>query len=102
MSLEWCNECWTHHFNGAKCFPRFEVLDEDDGDWTPIRAIDAEEAAETWAERSDADSAEYHILSGYEPTVTVRDEDGNVTRWRVSGESEPQYRAKEIESTEGK
>jgi hypothetical protein len=60
-----------------------------------IEAFDAEEAAELWAERDDRNSAEYSIVAGEDVVVCVRCPDGKVSRWRVSGESVPNYIARE-------
>ena len=75
--------------------------DGDDEKWgSVIDTLDAEMAAEEWAERDDSDSAEYHIVGGRDITVNVRDlETDEVTRYTVSGEAVPQYTAREI--TEG-
>ena len=62
----------------------------------------AEFAAEAWAEDDDSSSAEYSIVAQRdEPVVVVRDmKTGEITRWKVTGESVPQYSAKRLESEE--
>ena len=93
--MTWCNECRTFHIREGYHFPKFEVLEDQNGDeWITLRAVDAEHAAEIWAEDEDDNSAEYSIVSGkYEPVVFVRDQDGVVTKFKVTGESVPRYNA---------
>ncbi|WP_061959859.1 hypothetical protein [Cupriavidus pauculus] len=76
-----------------------ETGDADDG--KVFEAFDDECAAEQWAAREDSWSAEYLIVSGRdEPVVHVKDEHGNVTRFKVTGESVPTYYARPVERTE--
>ena len=56
-------------------------------------------AAEEWAARDDADSADYRIVSGNDVVVHVRSELWVLTRWRVSGETVAAYHASELEAT---
>ena len=77
---------------------RFDVWCPDDGegpeDARHVEAFNAEYAAEMWAERDDAESAEYRIAGQKsEPLVIVQAADGTRTRWRVSGEAVPSYSA---------
>ena len=93
-----CPKCkewvWTDRH---VCSPEYEIRDPEDGDeWNKIHAPDPGTAVERWAERDDAESAEYRIVSGESVKVEVRDPDGNVTCWTVSGESVPQYSASMI------
>lgn len=79
---------------------QFIVWNEDKGEdnAVTIDAGDAEEAAESWAEQDDWKSAEYAICAGRStPTVSVRDPDGKVARFKVEGETVPSYRVDEIE-----
>jgi hypothetical protein len=71
--------------------------EETENDARTIEAYDAETAAETWAERDDYQSAEYRIVGGTDVTVCVKDEEGTVLRFRLSGESVPSYTAREVE-----
>lgn len=100
-SYERCSTCGEYGWvKTHKCPPRFLVWcpeygeDAEDGD--VIYARDHELAAERWAERSDADSAEYSIVSGTPVTVHVVTEDGdpaNAQRFFIEGESQPVYHA---------
>ena len=75
----------------------FEVrnVEHNDDYWKRIEAIDAEHAAELWAHWEDSAGADYLIVRGQsEPTVEVRDPEGNLSRWEISGESVAQYRAR--------
>lgn len=73
-----------------------EETGPDDG--LRIKAVDGEAAAEEWAKRDDWDSAEYMIASGGSVRVVVRNEgDGTETLYRVTGEAEPVYTAREVE-----
>ena len=62
-----------------------------------VVATYAEAAAVKWAERDDADSADYSIVGGNDATVMVaEDRDGAPEqRFTVSGESCPVYRARQ-------
>jgi hypothetical protein len=94
---DYCAECEAYH-DAGKHQPVFHVWDEDAGEENSraVRATAAEHAAERWAEDDDLRSAEYAICSGRsEPTVFVRDADGTVTKYVVSGESVPSYSARE-------
>lgn len=66
-------------------------------------AFDAEGAAKKWAEHEDWTSEEYSIVSGHStPVVCVRDiATGELTRWEVSGESVPSYRARQATPEDG-
>ncbi|WP_291784457.1 hypothetical protein [Luteibacter sp.] len=63
-----------------------------------VDAFSPESAAVKWAERDDADSADYLIVRGNDATVLVaEDHDGaQEHRFTVSGESCPVYRARQI------
>jgi hypothetical protein len=65
-------------------------------DGVVIDAYDANSAACRWAERYDADSAEYLIVRGTDATVRVRAVNNPADAWEmiVSGESAPSYRAR--------
>jgi hypothetical protein len=71
---------------------------QEKGDNRMVVAPYAEAAARTWAERDDADSADYSIVRGNDATVVVvEDRDGAPEhRFTVSGESCPVYRAREV------
>tara|TARA_R110002020_G_scaffold254660_1_gene468440 strand:+ start:2079 stop:2348 length:270 start_codon:yes stop_codon:yes gene_type:complete len=58
------------------------------------------QAAEEWAARDDAESADYRIVSGDEAVVHVRSGSGMLTRWRVSGETVAAYHAAELGATD--
>lgn len=64
-----------------------------------IEALDAEEAAKSWAEYEDYNSGDYWIVGGGNtPMVIVRHVDSGVdTKFFVSGEMVYQYSAKAIE-----
>lgn len=67
-----------------------------------IAATCAEAAAVKWAERDDADSADYLIVRGNDATVLVaEDRDGAPEqRFTVSGESCPVYRARQASNAQ--
>lgn len=61
--------------------------------WDRVRAYDAEEAAEKWADFVFATS---DYPSEFD-SVEVQDQDGNVTKWRVVVETIPSFSAHERE-----
>lgn len=65
-------------------------------DGTVVDAYDANSAACKWAERDDAESADYLIVRGSDATVKVRAVNKPTDEWEmiVSGESVPSYRAR--------
>jgi len=65
-------------------------------DGTVVDAYDANAAACKWAERYDADGADYLIVRGADATVRVRAVNKPLDSWEmiVSGESVPSYRAR--------
>lgn len=95
-----CNAC--NRFGWMKthvCPPAYMVWCEENGevepDAEPIRANDAEEAAKEWGEQDDS-RGDYDIVRGNDATVRVRGPDGTLTRWRITGESVPEYHAREL------
>ncbi len=65
-------------------------------------AVDAQDAAEEWAEYDDVQSAEYSIVKGHEATVHVSAGPGmEVEVFTVTGEALPTYYAHKVEPTEG-
>ena len=88
----------SHH----KCPPAWLVWDPDQGtieDARTIYAYNAEWAVTAWAEQDDNDSAEYSIAQGCPTTVHVklRDVEGKVDKYKVTGEYEPTYSAELVE-----
>lgn len=76
-----------------------EALDESEEGESgerPIEATSAQDAAEQWGERFDWDSAEYRIAGGETFEVSVRDPNGELTRWEVSAEASVDYCASEV------
>lgn len=70
-----------------------------DNDYCEVRASDAEEAAEKAAEEDDSNSTEYSVLKGngdYVAWVKAA-ADAQPKRFKVMGETVPQYHAEEIE-----
>ncbi len=60
-----------------------------------IKAVDAESAAQEWAEEEDSYSAEYSIVSGREtPVVHVAEINKPAQIFVVSGEAVPAYYAR--------
>jgi hypothetical protein len=107
-SLQWCKDCVTHHYNGAKCYPLWEVWRSEDGyeetrdDARKIRGYDAESAVERWAEEDDC-GGDYCIVGGSPATVCVALEGSDeVARYYVSGETVPSYSATELEVDDAK
>lgn len=95
----YCGECGDYHAAGRHN-PEYAVWLEDDDpavDTHLVRATSPSDAAETWAERTDAhDPGPGSVISGTSATVCVRAPDGTVTRWVVSGEAVPRYEAAQV------
>jgi len=64
-----------------------------------IYADSAQEAAEAWADESDA-FGDFEIVNGDDPVVAVQDTDCGVSYWVVTGEAVPQYTASQTEEPE--
>lgn len=79
-----------------KCAPVWKVWPNhyEEADAWEIRAYDAGNAAEKWAERY-GNGGDYTIIGGSEETVTVMGEDGIKKQFKVSGETVPNYYAVE-------
>lgn len=95
-----CPECNRWSWLPHKCAPLWEWLADKtlvaEDDWSSVRARDAKEAAETAGEEWDQED-HYLIRSGQPTTITIRNpRTQEVTRWAVSGEAVPQYRATQI------
>ena len=97
-----CPTCADYIYDGEKhtCPAAFLLWRPDYGetedDARRIHASSASAAAEQWAERNDADSAEYGIVGGSDATVCVRCPDGKTRTYIVSGEAVPQYHARRV------
>lgn len=105
MSYDPCRICgewgWT---DTHKCPPRWDIYCPENGDEPDharsFYAIDAEAAAEKWAERYDEYDEPSIARQDFTPTVCVRryGTDDVWERWTVSGEYVPQYYAREAEA----
>lgn len=104
MRYRECEICGRLEDTRHKCQPLFYVWSEENGDESTARkiyALNQKDAAEKWAERYDADSAEYLIVSGNDEIVCVRPEgQPGVFKLRVSGASVPEYRAEYVKLSE--
>ena len=97
---ERCSKCHRWTFGRRCACRRFECaipfrdkVDEDD--WQEFHATGAEEAAEQYADSSDA-GGDYTIARNGEGEIWVRDSDGTVTKWKISAEQVVNYSAREI------
>jgi DNA topoisomerase VI subunit B len=63
-------------------------------DWNNVYAIDAETAAEEYAENSDCEN-DYTIIRNGEAEIWVRDPENNIVVFDITSESVPQYSATE-------
>ena len=93
---EWIYGAWLKPSH--VCPPAYRVWDVDEEereDAQTVYAADPEEAARTWAEDYDPGS-DYTIVSGSPATVIVEDASGTRSVWRVTGESEPVYTARQV------
>lgn len=90
------------------CKPPWEVRGEwqDANDWRTIHAIDAETAAEKFADEYDSEGGEYAIVQGHgdyfvltrKPKDPDAETDLPFERWSVEGESVPQYSATKVDA----
>lgn len=102
MSFKQCLKCGEYLYTSYhKCLPAWLVWQLDGetvDDALTVRACDAEDAAEEWAERQDC-YGDYWIVQGGNPIVCVQradDEDALVEYLAVEGETVPQYHAREM------
>lgn len=97
---DWCTACNTLHMPGGRHYPLFDCRMADRNDWVPIRALDAEHAAERYMEHAwtHYDGWEWIIpKSGEgEHIVNVRDEMRNVVSVLVTAEMRPHYSCREM------
>lgn len=97
-----CSKCHNYYFETREhvCPPAWLVWNPENGDVEDARTFynhDAEGAVQVWAERDDSDSADYLIVKGNPTIVCVQAKDGGpITKYRVTGEMEPHYRAEMI------
>ncbi len=66
----------------------------DEVSWRDVYAVDAETAAEEYAENSDCEG-DYTIIRNGEAEIWVRDPENRVTVFDITAESVPEYRATE-------
>ncbi len=95
-----CNRCQGYPIKGTCACRTFDVAIADRGEvedcsWQQIRARDAEDAAEEFAERYDVDSAEYRIVRTGSAEIWTRDDLGTVQKWEIDAEPVPTYNARE-------
>lgn len=99
----WCPTCgkFMMYPDSHRCPPKFIVWDPEDGEMAEVghevRAADHESAAEEWADQTDCERS-YCILNGNDVVVHVvllGEPAETAKRFRVSGESVPQYHAEE-------
>ena len=100
-SFDRCGACGKYDFLGRhKCAPAWEVFwpygHEDWTDAATVHALSAQYAAEEWASSHDS-NGDYDIVGGSEATVRVRPkgEDGLGLEFIVTGETVPEYHARE-------
>ncbi len=65
-----------------------------ENNWQDVYAVDAESAAEEFAERSDS-HGDYTIIRKGEGVIWVRDVENKITIFDIEAESVPQYTAHE-------
>jgi hypothetical protein len=102
MSFRQCLDCGEYLYtNYHKCSPAWLVWQLDDPERFDVRTvygIDAQEAAEKWADREDS-LGDYWIVQGGNPIVCVQradDDEAPIEYLAVEGESVPQYHAAEM------
>ena len=83
------------HLNGFSAFTAWEDK-YSEKHARVFSAMDAEHAAELCASVSGEDGVGYAIASGAAVIVAVRDDDGVLTKWQVSGEMVPTYDAVQL------
>lgn len=95
-----CERCRNYSFRTCSC-GWHDVGQLEDGQTEPddtrrLAAKSPEDAAQLWAQMSDAESVEYRIAAGTDqPVLWVADPRGEVTLWDVQGEAVPTYYATE-------
>lgn len=93
-----CDVCHMLTLDRAehRCAPLFSVRFSSEGEeeWVSVHAFDPEHAAEEFVSMYDRDG-DYGVLRGEEAEVLVKDDGGEITTWIVTGESVPQYSARE-------
>ena len=98
-----CTICGNYGWASShQCPPLWDVHDPDShGDldfFSTVRAIDAQSAAEKYAEDTDA-AGDYSCVGGSELRLKVRKSgtDDSWTDWAVTGETEPVYHARDYD-----
>jgi len=101
-----CPKCNRWHWDDKPCNPAWLVWCPDDGDDVDdackVHEVAAEYAAERWAEENDH-HADYRLLSGHEAVVHVvpaNKPDQKPQRFRITGETVPEYHSRELEPGE--
>lgn len=104
-SFEKCGTCGTYAFMDRHiCPPAWEVRIAEDDDHYPgeddpkrVYALDAADAAESWAEWWDGGDSDYHLASGGEVALIINPSahPEQTRRLTVSGAMVPEYRATE-------
>lgn len=100
---ERCTRCREFTWSPCHC-KRFEIARQwqpdhavptDENEWREVYGTEPCRIVEAWAQRYDS-NGDYTIVGGDDAQVWLRDEDGNVTKWTVCGETVPEYHAREV------
>lgn len=96
MAFASCRICGKYDFlDRHRCAPVWKCRAADDGDWRDVHAVGEDAAACEFAERWDREVAEGALAyRGRTVEVEVQRGDGLVSRFWVSGEMVPTYRAR--------
>lgn len=98
-----CPNCRSYDFlSRHRCPPVWEARPEWDCDdyWTEVHAVDAESAAEKFAEIYDRDGGEYSIVSGRfrDCIIQVRKPgEDQIDRYSIDAEAVPTYYGRKLD-----
>ena len=101
--MKWCGGCRGHAFGKCGC-EAYQLWwpngGETEDDARVLHGTSPETVAERWGETSDCESADYTIVGGQSEVVHIREPDGTVRAWRISGEACPVYHASQCDVEE--
>ena len=92
MSYKSCKKCGSYSWDDKECNCKKYIVDHEDDDHIAW-GKSPEDAAENYARKYDEED---HYLVGNTEYITLTDELGIVTKWRISAEHEINYTVEQV------
>lgn len=94
MNFQQCERCQKTIWHGGECNCKSFEIDHD-GETYQVFGVDEEDAATNWAEDYD-DNGDHTLASGSEVTISVKNTEGEITKFVCSAEATVNYYANQV------